>query len=291
MHISDLLLCLSAFTDTDLLFRISSTNAVAPLSCKVSMASFTAPVTPEQDNIYIHNVCVHKYLYIFSTETHSLSPSWPEQAWEWWRCHQKTGKEISNKAVRITVHTWRVLIESGESNVAQLLWSLSNPWNLTQPPCYWIQSHLLPSVQWVNLLETCYSDDRTFIPFNIFNCKIMGQDETKNIREICPSTRRKKSRYLQDSNCLGIRDLLADKSKFNLRMSRSPAYPEKKNTITNILKPYTSSFRMWIGSSNFNPTCNITLISLSITSTRVDGTVVVVFFSVFSKRLTPLYHI
>ncbi len=148
MHISDLLLCLSAFADTDLLFRISSTNAVAPLSCKVSIASFTAPVTPEQDNIYIHNVCVHKYLYIFSTETHSLSPSWPEQAWEWWWRHQKTGKKISNKAVRITVHTWGVLIESGESNVAQLLWSLSNPWNLTQPPCNWIQSHLLPSVHW-----------------------------------------------------------------------------------------------------------------------------------------------
>lgn len=56
-------------------------------------------------------------------------------------------KNISNKAVRITVHTWGVLIESGESNVAQLLWSLSDPWNLTQPPCNWIQSHLLPSVQ------------------------------------------------------------------------------------------------------------------------------------------------
>ncbi len=119
----------------------------------------------------------------------------------------------------------------------------------------------------------------------------MGEDETKNMRESCPSTLGKKSRYLQDGNCLGIRDLLADKSKFNLRMSRSPAYPEKKSTITNILKLYTSSFRMWIGSSNFNPTCNITLFSLSITSTRVDGTVVVVFFSVFSKRLIPLYHI
>jgi hypothetical protein len=56
----------------------------------------------------------------------------------------------------------------------------------------------------------------------------MGQDETKNIRESCPSTLGKKSQDLQDSNCLGIRDLLADKSKFNLRMSRSPAYPEKK---------------------------------------------------------------
>jgi hypothetical protein len=64
-----------------------------------------------------------------------------------------------------------------------------------------------------------------------------------------------KSGYLQDYNCIGICDFLADKSKFDMRMSGSLAYPEKKSTITNILRTYTSSCRMWIDSSNSNPTC------------------------------------
>ncbi len=64
------------------------------------------------------------------------------------------------------------------------------------------------------------------------------------MRERHQSTLRTKSGYLQDCTCLGICDFLADKSKFDLRMSESLAYPEKKSTITNILKTYTSSCRM-----------------------------------------------
>jgi hypothetical protein len=81
-------------------------------------------------------------------------------------------------------------------------------------------------------------------PSTYSTARLWVKIQQKKMRESCPSTLGKKSRYLQDSNCLGIRDLLADKSKFNLRMSRSPAYPEKKSTITNILKLYTSLFRM-----------------------------------------------
>jgi hypothetical protein len=63
------------------------------------------------------------------------------------------------------------------------------------------------------------------------------------MRERHQSTLRTKSGYLQYCNCLGICDFLADKSKFDLRMSESLAYPEEKSTITNILRIYTSSCR------------------------------------------------
>ncbi len=64
MHIFYLLFMLECITATDLLFRISSTNAVAPLSCRVSMASFTAPVTPAH-NIYIYTMCVCVCVCVF----------------------------------------------------------------------------------------------------------------------------------------------------------------------------------------------------------------------------------